>query len=77
MTFCIRNRVFGEVAHHDISAWHRSEGYGSVVGWVGSGTFLEDGVNIRFLPKGGEFPGFEGLAEYSGESFSKGVGTFT
>jgi len=76
--------VVDEVVHHDVSddafhylAWHRSEGYGSVVGWVSSGAFLEDGSNIRFLPIGGEFPGFKGLTEDSGESFSKGVGAFT
>jgi hypothetical protein len=76
--------VSDEVVHHDVSddafhylAWHRSEGYGSIVGWVSSGAFLEDGGNVRFLPVGGEFPVFKGLTEYSGESFGKGVGTFT
>ncbi len=42
--------VNDEVVHHDVSddafhylAWHSSEGYGTVVGWVGSGAFFEDG----------------------------------
>ena len=76
--------VNDEVVHHDVSddafhylARYRGEGYRSVVGWVGSGSFLNDGGNLCFLPVGGELPGFEGLAEDFGESFGKGIGAFT